>query len=295
MPAEEFSFDIAGVQIAGKRWRNVEIGRSARPVLALHGWLDNAASFDVLAPLLDGADVVALDLPGHGLSYHRSPQAAYNIWDDIPDLLRLADFLGWSRFHLLGHSRGGIIAALLTATLPEWVESLTLLDGLNPEAAVVEQYFDQLGRHLREHLAAIGRVGTTYPNAERALQVRCRVAGISERAARPIVERGLQPVPDGVRWRADPRLQLPSAVRLNPAQVVEMTRRLGQWGRAQLIAAEQGLGQRLNDPQQREQLAGIEYIVLPGDHHFHLEAAAPEIARHTLQFWQRIDTLSASE
>ncbi len=288
MQAEEFVFDVAGVPLAGKRWRN---GGAGRPVLALHGWLDNAASFDALAPLLDGADVVAVDLAGHGLSYHRSPQSAYNIWDDLPDLLRLADALGWPRFHLLGHSRGAIIAALLTATLPERVESLVLLDGLAPQTAEVGRYFDQLGNHLREHLAAIGRVGTTYPSAERALQVRCRIAGISERAARPIVERGLMPVDGGVRWRADPRLQLPSAVRLNPAQVVELKRRLGQWGRAQLIAAEQGLGQRLRG----ESLAGIELAILPGDHHFHLEDAAAEIARRTLRFWQRIDNFCEPE
>ena len=295
MSCEEFAFDIAGVQIAGKRWRNAAPDAPLRPVLALHGWLDNAASFDRLAPLLDGADVVALDMPGHGLSYHRPPQAAYNIWDDIPDLLRLAEFLGWPRFHLLGHSRGAIIAALLTATLPERVESLTLLDGIDPEAADVDRYFDQLGRHLRDHLAASGRVGTSYRDRERALQVRCLVGGISEQAARPIVERGLCAVDGGVRWRADPRLQLPSAVRLNPAQIAEMKRRLGASGRAQLIAAEQGLGRRLSDPRQREQLRGIELALLPGEHHFHLEAAAPEIARRTLQFWRRIDALADDE
>jgi pimeloyl-ACP methyl ester carboxylesterase len=289
MTVEEFAFDIAGVCIAGRRWRNSGGAADARPVLALHGWLDNAASFDQLAPLLDGADVVAVDLAGHGLSYHRPPQAAYNVWDDLPDLLRLADHLGWLRFHLIGHSRGAIIAALLAAALPERVESLVLLDGLAPETTPPERYFDQLGNHVREHLAATRRVATTYPDVARALQVRCRVAGISERAARPIVERGLRITDSGVQWRADPRLHLPSAVRLSPLQVDELKRRLGAASNTLLIAAADGLARQLADDGELTRADGIERVVLPGSHHFHLEEAAPEIARLTLQWWQRCD------
>ncbi len=35
-------------------------------VLALHGWLDNAASFLPLAAQLPTLDLVMVDLPGHG-------------------------------------------------------------------------------------------------------------------------------------------------------------------------------------------------------------------------------------
>lgn len=46
-------------------------------IICLHGWLDNAASFNRLAPLLLAAhnsptEIVALDFPGHGLSSHKS-------------------------------------------------------------------------------------------------------------------------------------------------------------------------------------------------------------------------------
>ena len=44
-----------------------------RKILCLHGWLDNAASFNRLAPLLldsteTPTEIVCLDFPGHGLS-----------------------------------------------------------------------------------------------------------------------------------------------------------------------------------------------------------------------------------
>src|SRR5690606_9948889 len=176
------------------------------PVLALHGWLDNAASFDRLAPLLRGADVVALDLAGHGHSYHRTPQAAYNIWEDLPDILRAADRLGWQRFHVVGHSRGAMIGGLLTAAMPERVLSTTLLDGVLPEPVPISQTFAQLASFLREHLAAADKPRVRYASFARALEVRARVSDMQPETARPIVERGLKQVGDGWEWRADPRL-----------------------------------------------------------------------------------------
>ena len=56
-----------------------------KKILCLHGWLDNAASFNRLAPLLldssspltdeqlqQPMEILALDFPGHGLSGHKS-------------------------------------------------------------------------------------------------------------------------------------------------------------------------------------------------------------------------------
>ena len=80
------------------------------PVLALHGWLDNAASFARLAPKLEGLRIVALDFAGHGHSEHRSAGAGYALWDYAYDVLQVAEQFGWARFSILGHSMGAITA-----------------------------------------------------------------------------------------------------------------------------------------------------------------------------------------
>ena len=64
MRARERTFDLRGLRVAAIEWG----ADGARPVLALHGWLDNAASFARLATLLDRLHLVAIDLPGHGRS-----------------------------------------------------------------------------------------------------------------------------------------------------------------------------------------------------------------------------------
>ena len=56
--ADELRITLPHATLAARRWGDA----SLQPLLALHGWLDNAGSFDALAPLLAQRwQVVALD------------------------------------------------------------------------------------------------------------------------------------------------------------------------------------------------------------------------------------------
>ena len=46
--------------------------REWNPISGMHGWLDNAATYDRIAPLLPELKLVSLDFHGHGFSiiYH---------------------------------------------------------------------------------------------------------------------------------------------------------------------------------------------------------------------------------
>ena len=99
--------DIGTVQL-----NIAEEGLGGRPLMLVHGFTGAKEDFgDFLAPLAErGWHVVAPDLRGHGASGKPDDESAYTLATFAGDLFALADSLGWSRFTLLGHSMGGMIA-----------------------------------------------------------------------------------------------------------------------------------------------------------------------------------------
>lgn len=188
-------------------------------VLALHGWLDNANSFLRLAEHLDGIDLVALDLPGHGLSTQRPAGARYYFDDYVFDTLAAADELGWDQFHLLGHSLGGAVASIVAAASPKRIISLALIEGLGPISAAA----DQTASGWRQALTASRtRPRRNHADIDSAVRARLQNSDLTETEARCLAERGLKKLADGYSWRHDQRLAWPSTHRYTESQVLDL-------------------------------------------------------------------------
>lgn len=68
---EEVSIPVRCGHVAGKLWGG---DKGGQPILALHGWQDNAGTWDPLVPLLNvKRPILAIDFPGHGLSSNIPP------------------------------------------------------------------------------------------------------------------------------------------------------------------------------------------------------------------------------
>jgi pimeloyl-ACP methyl ester carboxylesterase len=243
-------------------------------LLALHGWLDNAASFAPLQPLLAEFDLVALDLPGHGGSAHRLPGYDYVFVDWIHDVLDALDALGWAQASLLGHSMGGAIASLVAAAAPQRVSRLALIEALGPIAGAPEG----AGTRLRQAVAARRALDGNKPprliaTLETAVDARLAVSQMSPEAARLIVARNLRPVAGGWAWRSDPRLTLPGHVRTEEATIRSWLRAIE--APTLVLAADPApvyFTPALRDARVGELRDG-RLQVLAGGHHLHMEQA----------------------
>lgn len=254
----------------------LRFGHGGVPVLALHGWLDNAASFVPIAPHLPGLDLVALDLPGHGASAHLPASAEYTLIAAARAALAAADALGWSRFVLLGHSMGGAAATLLAAAVPGRIERLALIEAIGG----LTEAEDHTAQRLREAFAAeaepAGARRRLFPDVATAVRARLQVGGLGEAAARLLVERGLAPAGDatGFTWRSDARLTRPTAVRMTEAQMREVIAAIECPVRlVHAVPAFRFFPDDVREARVRC-LRKVETVGIDGGHHLHMDDAA---------------------
>jgi pimeloyl-ACP methyl ester carboxylesterase len=214
----ELRIGIQGLELSGLTWGEPD----APPLVLIHGWLDNAASFALLAPLLaERFHVIALDLPGHGHSGHLPEGTIYQHVDYTRAVLAAVDSLALPRFHLLGHSLGAGVATMVAIAAPERIRGLALIEGLGPLGDDGSRTLDR----FRDALAIKdegNRPLRVFPSIDDAARARALASGLDSSLARHIVERGLREVEGGYSWRSDPRLSKPTAIRLAETQVMSL-------------------------------------------------------------------------
>jgi pimeloyl-ACP methyl ester carboxylesterase len=274
-------FTLFSRSMAAKLWGDPD----GAPTIALHGWLDNANTFDRLAPLLPELNLVALDFAGHGLSDHRPPGVHYHSFTDIQDVMALADQLGWDCFNLLGHSMGASISSELAATFPERVNRCVLIDGFIATGGVtMKERIHQNREAIEKMLAAHTKSPRVYPDAETMAKRVTEATDQTLAAASVLVARGHKPVDGGVTWRTDPRIRFSTPLRHTRETInclLEDTT-----APALLIVAEQGDRWYQGEiDEARAHHPNLTVQHMPGPHHIHLEPDyVAQVARYARDF-----------
>lgn len=270
MRVKEFKIEAGGFEIAGKRWGRED----GQPVLALHGWLDNAGSFDALAPLLGQEfQVAAVDLPGHGRSSWRGVEGSYHFIDWVDAVLRIGEALGWQEYSLLGHSMGAAISALVAPMSEGRVRRAVFLDGLGPWSLEAPDVVRQFRKALVQERLIEGRQGRRYESQEEMIEA---LGGprrdLSAPKLRLLLARMVGQDEDG-RWffSYDRRLQAASRLRLTEEQVLAFLGAID----CPVLLVRPDQGWPMDKAMVKRRLAAIrdlEVVNVEGGHHVHLEA-----------------------
>ncbi|UTW45750.1 alpha/beta fold hydrolase [bacterium SCSIO 12696] len=282
-PVVEKPFTVAGRSMAACYWQAEQPKQS--PILALHGWLDNANSFQPLAQQLPDYSILSLDLAGHGQSEGRSEDSGYNLWQDVWEVLDVIEQMGWQKVNLMGHSRGAMIAVLLSAVAPQVVDKLVLIDGLVPLPIPEADAPRQLAQAIADRHKYRSYHRRRHRTEEDALKVRMKgTFPLNRESAALFAERGLSQDQDGFYWLADPRLQAASDSKYSEAQLRAFIEQVS----APVILF---LGSEQMDIKERlfasfwQQIKTCQKWVLEGGHHLHMEGAQSAIAKHLKVFF----------
>ncbi|PTQ86744.1 alpha/beta fold hydrolase [Agitococcus lubricus] len=282
MEVHERRFHVNGRLMAARCWHDSQLP----PILALHGWLDNAATFDRLAPYLSNYHVVALDFAGHGYSEHRAQGVRYHLVDHLDDVLAVVKQLAWTSFTLMGHSMGAGIAVLFSAAMPDAINKLVLIEGLGPYTGQVEDSVQHLSTALNEWQHAHQGTSRILPSFDHAVKARMNgLLPVGEQAARLLCQRGTKQVADGLVWTADKRLRLSSPTRFSEQQVCAYLSAIQC--PTLLISAENTLPFDRTAYQQRiNAIKQLTHVQLAGGHHLHLDDNVDGVAQVLTTFLQ---------
>ena len=131
-------------------WPYLEGGKGV-PVVLLHGYGADKDGFGSLIPFLRRSfRVIVPDLPGFG-EHAQNWTARYDVDSQVDRLEDFVKALRLPRFHLLGLSLGGYVAARYTIRFPRRIRSLGLMDSAgfgSPVPSDAERLYQRDGRNI---------------------------------------------------------------------------------------------------------------------------------------------------
>ncbi len=104
-------------------------GEAGEPLVLVHGYTGDVSDWRFQIPEFARTHrVLAFDHRGHGRSEAPADRSAYTIENMADDVEALADYVGFERYHLVGHSMGGAVVQEVALRSPSRLRSLTLHD-----------------------------------------------------------------------------------------------------------------------------------------------------------------------
>uniref|UniRef100_A0A2A4K5R3 AB hydrolase-1 domain-containing protein n=1 Tax=Heliothis virescens TaxID=7102 RepID=A0A2A4K5R3_HELVI len=160
IPTKEIQIPVKFGHISGKLWGSGD----KQPILALHGWQDNAGTWDPLIPMIiKDRPILALDFPGHGLSSWIPPGMLYYQWELPRVILYLKEYFKMDKVSLMSHSMGAIASMRFATVFPDDVEFFIAIDSLIYDDYDLNSVVNRISKTLRKGLVAQTRLDQEPP------------------------------------------------------------------------------------------------------------------------------------
>lgn len=296
--AEEVDIPVPWGIVKGKWWGP----KDKQPILATHGWQDNAGTWDNFAPLLP-ADIsmLCIDLPGHGWSSHYPAGFQYYLfWDGISILRRVVKYYKWKKVTLLGHSLGGALSFMYAATFPDEVDRFISIDIASPAikdpAKIADAIPDSINKFLKyEELTEENIPSYEYEDMVN-IMYKAYLGSVTKENCKILLKRCIETKvsEDGKKayyFNRDVRLKIAALAMITIDQAMEYAKRI----KCKVLNIRAVPGMKWDHPeyynqvleQMRETAEFVEYHEIDGTHHIQLNN--PErIIGPILQFLEKI-------
>lgn len=273
---------------SGKWWGP----RTKQPILALHGWQDNAGTFDTLAPLLPRhIPLLCIDLPGHGASSHYPPGMSYFIfWDGITVIRRIVKFFQWEKVTLLGHSLGGALSFMYASCFPAEVEKLIMIDIAGPtirdQGKIAASVGPSIDKMLQYESLSLSKMPCYEYEEMINLVVDAYEGSVTRDSVKILMKRGMASAPvelhkNGFHFVRDLRLKVASMGMFSVDQVLAYAQQI----KCEVLNIRGEPGKEFSDTDvyskvieaMAKSAKRVVYEKIPGTHHLHLNT--PERVR----------------
>ena len=164
-------------------------GAGEEPLVLVHGYTGDVSDWHhQIVEFAPPHPILVMDHRGHGRSGAPGGRESYSLEGMAEDVEALAGRVGFERYHLVGHSMGGMIAQEIALRSPERLLSLTLADTGRDftlgQSGPVKRLFDsQLRLAEQQGMEAVARFSGPPPpphlSPERIAHERARLARMS--------------------------------------------------------------------------------------------------------------------
>lgn len=212
--------------------------RKVRPILALHGWLDNMGTWNNLLPLMPShIGVLCIDLPGHGYSSKLPKGIVYHAVDYVCVILRIMEVYEWDKVSIMAHSMSSFLSFIFASLYPNRLDMLISIDVVKTRYKKPAQHIEMLATYIEKYLVEDDRLANpfaleppsyTYEELEKVLHIGSGKS-VNLENCHHIIERNINrstKYPEKYYFSRDGRLKYYFEFTTSPPFAAELARRI---------------------------------------------------------------------